>query len=154
MQSFEAIQASINGKTVDHAKRLGLSLSMVGKWQAPSTDFTDSGAYNPLDRLETIIETSLALGNGPERAFAPVRYLAERFGLIVIQPPPPCMALPELHQELARVIKEFGDVLTVSGASFADGEVSKKEAARIKKEANEVLRAVTAFIAKVEEAAG
>lgn len=152
MNSHEAIQSAVNGKTIVHAKKLGVSLSLVSKWQEPSTDFTDSGAYNPLDRIETIIETSRALGNGPKRAFAPIFFLAERFNLIAIYAPTPSRGLPELQCELARLTKEFGDVLTAAGESFADGEVSKKEAARIKKEGHELLRAVSTFMAKVDEA--
>lgn len=154
MQTHEAIQAAINGKTVDHARKLGLSLSMLSKWQEPSIDYTDSGAHNPLDRIETIIETSLALCNGPERALAPIHYLAERFNLIIIQAPPPGKELSELHQELAKLTREFGDVLSVSGAAFSDGDVSKKEARRIDKEGHELLRAVMSFLAKVKESAG
>ena len=87
MKSYEAIQRAINGKTIEHAKALGISLSSVTKWQEPHLDFTDSGSYNPLDRIESITEKSLSLGNPPDRAYAPLQYLTERFGVIMLRLP-------------------------------------------------------------------
>lgn len=153
MHSHAAIQAAVNGKSLFHAKRLGVSLSLVSKWQEPSTDFTDSGAYNPLDRLETIIETSLSLGNGPERAYAPAYYLAQRFGMIIIQAPAPGKTLPELHRELSRLTREFGDVLSASGAAFADGAVSRREAIEIRDKGLKMQRELATFMAMVDTAA-
>jgi hypothetical protein len=73
MKTFEALQKAINGNTAYHAKRLGLSAPMLHKWQEPHMDWSDSGAYNPLDRIEAIIEIARSLGT--EEALAPVYYL-------------------------------------------------------------------------------
>lgn len=153
MQSHEAIQKPINGKTLAHAKRLGVSLSLVSKWQEPSTEFDDSGAYNPLDRIETIMEGSRAEGNGPERYLAPLHYLAMKFHQIVFSAPAPGKELSELHKELSRITKEFGDLLSVSGEKFSDGEVCSRDARTIRQEVYELQTALSAFLAKVEEAA-
>lgn len=154
MLSHEALQAAINGKTVEHAKKLGLAAVTLNKWQAPTLDFSDSGAYNPLDRIETIIETSRALGNPPERYLAPLYYLGAVFGQIIIPAPDAAHNLSELHRELTRLVKEFGDVLSTTGAKTADGNISRRDARAIKKEAYDLQRSLAAFIAKVEEAAG
>jgi len=149
MESYQAIQAAVNGKSVEHAKRLGVSLSLVSKWQEPSLEFTDSGAYNPLDRVETVIRTSRDLGNEPERHLAPLHYLAAKFGQIVFPAPAPGKNLSDLQQELSKLVKEFGDVLTESGKRLGDGDVSSKDARAITKEAQEVQRALSSFIAKL-----
>jgi len=154
MTSYEAFQKAINGNTIEHAKNLGLSTSAVYKWQEPHTDFTDSGAYNPLDRVERIIEKSLALGVVPDKALAPIHYLAERFNLIVIPAPKVSGSLHEIHKELSRVTKEFGDVLSVTGARLSDGDMSARDAEVITKEAYQLQRTVAAFIACIDRAKG
>lgn len=153
MESHEAIQKTINGKTVPHAKRLGVSVSLVSKWQEPSLDFSDSGALNPLDRIETIMNGSLADGNGPERYLAPIHYLAVKFKQIVIPAPQTSKELPELHQGLMKMTKEFGELLSVSGEKFADGDVSPRDLKAIRQEVYEMQTALSAFLAKVEAAA-
>lgn len=151
MQSHEVIQKSINGKSLAHAKRLGVSLSLVSKWQEPSLDFSDSGAYNPLDRIKTIMDGSKADGNGPERFLAPLHWLAREYRHIAIPLPSPNENLPELHRGLLKMTKEFGDLLSVSGEKFADGDVSRRDALAIRQEAYEMQTVIAAFLAKVEE---
>jgi hypothetical protein len=84
MKSHEALQKAINGKTVEHAKRLGKSTVLINKWQEPHTDFTDSGAYNPLDRIEAIVEESIRQGVPLANALAPIYWLNDRFNLICL----------------------------------------------------------------------
>jgi len=153
MRSHEAIQSAINGKTVEHAQALALSVSAVTKWQEPHLDFTDSGSYNPLDRIESIIEKSLSLGNPPERAYAPIQYLAERFGLIMLALPKTCNGNIEISRELLKTIKEFGELAEAASAALNnDGRISKREAERIEKEAWELIRQTALFIQIVKEA--
>lgn len=152
MKSHEAIQRAINGKTVEHAKALGISLSSVTKWQEPHLDYTDSGSYNPLDRIESIIEKSLSLGNSPERAYAPIQYLTERFGLIMLYLPKTCKGNIEISRELLRTIKEFGDLAEASSEALNnDGKISKREAEKINKEAWELIRQTALFMQAIKE---
>lgn len=151
MHSYEAFQKAIRGYTVDIARRLRLSTSQINKWQQPHADYTDSGSLNPLDRIELIIEGCLANGVSSDEAMSPIFYLAEKFNLIVFAAPKTGKRLSEIQQELSRVTKEFGDVLSVVGARLMDGEMSKRDAEAIKKEAFELQRALAVFIARVDE---
>ena len=151
MQSHEAIHKAIKGKTVEFAKRLGLSSTLVNKWQEPTADWSDSGAFNPVDRTETIIEKALEEGRSPDEAFAPIYYLTERFGLVAI-PLPVCHCLEDLSRELMEAIKEFGHLAAEASDAMTDGRISKDEAARIEEEGNDLLRHVSAFMAKAKEA--
>lgn len=153
MKSFEAFQESIGRDTVEHAKRLRLSLSAVSKWKEPSEDYTDSGSLNPLDRVETVIETALALGRRREASLAPIYFLAERFNLIIIALPKPGCALSDLTANLLKTIEEFGDLTREAGQALADGEIRKEEARRIEKEGNELIRRTAEFIARAKEMA-
>lgn len=151
MRSYEAIQKAISGKTVEFARKLGLSTSLVTKWQEPHTDFTDSGAYNPLDRVETVIETSLSLGNNTDDAYAPIQYLTERFGLILLKLPKSCHDTEAVSKELLQTIKEFGEMAEAAGRALQDGKINPREAGRIEKEAWDLIRQTASFIQKIKE---
>lgn len=152
MKSYEALQQAINGKTVETAKALGIATVTVNKWQEPHTDYTDSGSYNPLDRIETIIEKSLATANCQDAAYAPIYYLAERFNLVAI-PIPGCKCLDDLSKELHASIKEFGHLVSVASEAMGDGRVSKREFERIEEEGQDLIRHTMAFIQKAKELA-
>ncbi|HAK89888.1 MAG TPA: hypothetical protein DCP24_12675 [Nitrospiraceae bacterium] len=152
MRSYEAIQRAINGKTIEHAKALGISSSLVTKWQEPHLDFTDSGSYNPLDRIESIIEKSLSLGNPPERAYAPIKYLEERFGIIGIALPEQLPGMNEISHELLETVREFGQLAEAASKALRDGRITKPEYAKIKKEGWDLIRQVAEFLHKASEA--
>ncbi len=150
MESYEALAQAINRDTIKHAKALRLSLSMVNKWQEPSSDYTDSGALNPLDRIETVIDTALKCDVPKGKAHAPIRYLAHRFGLEVVPVPKSSTSVSELHQQLLRTIKEFGDLAAVSSDALEDQQLSRKERKDITKEGWEVVEATVRYIRMVE----
>lgn len=149
MKSYEALQLAIKGKTIEFARKLGLSTILVNKWQEPHTDFTDSGAYNPLDRIEVIIEEALRQKN-PD-ALAPIWYLAERFNLVIIPLPKINEDISEISDELLKTIKEFGDLAKEASAALQDGRIDRIEAKKIDKEAWELIRQVACFIEAVKK---
>jgi len=150
VKSYEALNRAISRQTVEHARRLHVSTSLVHKWQEPSTDFTDSGAYNPLDRIETIIETALSLGVKTEEAFAPIHYLAERFGQIVIPIPKSENTAAEASKELLKTIQEFGEMAAEASKALRDGKITWQEYDRINREAWELIRQVAVFLRVIE----
>ena len=153
MKSHEAIQAAIAGKTIEHAKRLHKSTSLVNKWMEPSTDYTDSGTHNPLDRIETIIESAISLGTPIDKAFAPVHYLAQRFGLIVIPTPPASGAAGEVSHELMRTVKEFGDLAQQASQAMDDGRITPQEYDAIDREAWHLIQQTCSFLRVAKAAA-
>ena len=153
MHSHESIQTAINGKTIEHAKALHLSPSTLHKWQEPCADFTDSGCYNPLDRIETIVETSISHGTSLDKALAPVQYLNERFGLVVLSLPAEKATVNSCEKELLHVIEEFGDLARESAKALSDGKLRRRKFERIEKEGWEAIRKIAGYIKRVEEAA-
>lgn len=154
MKSYEAIQKAINGKTIEHAKTLGKSISLLAKWQEPALDYTDSGAYNPLDRIEAIVETALKLGEPKESALAPIQYLAEKFSLVMISLPKQHAGNIEISRELLKTIKEFGEMAeAASRALDNDGRVDKREAQKIDKEAWDLIRQTALFVEAIKGSA-
>lgn len=151
MKSYEAIGRAVAGKTVEHAKKLHKSVPLLHKWMEPSTDFNDSGAYNPLDRIETIIESSLSLGTPPDDAAAPIQFLAERFNYILIPIPKTTDSLEVISQELLKTCSEFGDLSRVASRALIDKRLRGSEAAKIEKEAWDLIRQVAVFVQRVND---
>lgn len=153
MESHEALAKTINRHTVAIAKDLGLSTSLINKWQLPHTDFTDSGAYNPLDRIEAIIEQALKLN--PQDAFTPIKWLAEKFGLILIPLPADIpLDTSTLSLELLKTIEEFGDLARVAAEALSDNSLSRSEAKNIQREGHELIRQTSIFMHMVDRVAG
>ena len=150
MKSHEAIQKAINGKTVEHAKRLGKSISLLSKWQEPNTDYTDSGAYNPLDRIEAIVETALRFGEPKENAFSPIYYLNQKFNLIAIQVPEKSSET-EISKGLLKTVKEFGELAAEAAKALEDGTLSPQEFKRIDKEGWDAIKEIASFLHKAKE---
>jgi len=151
MHSYEAMQDAIQGRTVDHAKALGVSNSLVAKWQEPHIDFSDSGAYNPLDRIATVVETALRLGVPKSKTLSPIFYLNHRFGLVCFQMPTPGDG-STVNDALIQTIKEFSDVAQATSESLMDGRISTLDARKIIHEGQEAIRAIGALLHIVKEA--
>jgi hypothetical protein len=149
MRSFEAINKAISGNTVEVAKKLHLSTSLIRKWQEPTADFDDSGAYNPLDRIEEIIDTSIKCRVPEEDALAPIQYLAEKYNLIIIPIPKTTDKPSEIQKELLKTITEFGELAQAASNALLDGKITRAETRRIEKEAWELIRQVAIFTQKV-----
>jgi hypothetical protein len=149
MRSFEAINRAISGNTVEVAKKLHLSSSLIRKWQEPTADFDDSGAYNPLDRIEEIIDTANKCGVPEADALAPIQYLAEKYNLIIIPISKTADKPTEIQKELLKTIKEFGDLAQAASGALLDGKITSTETRRIEKEAWELIRQVAIFTQKI-----
>jgi len=150
MESHEALADTINRKTATYAKALGLSVSTVSKWQEPSFDFTDSGAFNPLDRIETIIRTSLDLGNAPDMALSPVFYLAERFDFVPLLLPKAPPNFADISRTLHKVVAEFGHVINEAADALEDGKITQDERRRIEREARHLYAALGMFLSQIK----
>jgi hypothetical protein len=151
MESYEALSTAINRNTVKHAKALGLATSTVNKWQEPSTDFNDSGSYNPLDRIETIIKTSLEMGTPADAATIPVQYLAQRFNLFVTPLPPTNPGLPNIIEQIHKTTRGFAELIKVSSDAIEDGRFPPETRLCIEKEGIHLLTAVSTLIKMIRE---
>lgn len=150
METYQAMQRAIAGRAVEHAKRLGLKTPTIYKWTEPHTDFEDSGAYNPLDRIHTVCATALHLGIQRSDALAPIYWLNHEFGLV-------CFDMPDVGkggavaEELIRTIKEFSDLTQATSDALGHGRIDKQHRSQIIKEAEEALRAIGALMGLVKE---
>ena len=150
MESYEALANTINRKTAVHAKALGLALSTVSKWQEPSMDFSDSGALNPLDRVETMIQTALILGQPLEQALSPVFYLGDRFEFVPLLLSKGTPNLSDITKQLHRVVKEVGSVIHVSSEALEDGKITPDERRAIEREAQNLYAELGRFLKMIQ----
>lgn len=154
MKSYEAINKAIGRDAVEHAKELHLSSSQIHKWMEPSTDFTDSGSFNPLDRINTVIKKSLSLGAPFKDAHAPLYWLSQECKHISIQIPDEAIDFVSVSHELLQLVSEFGDVVRESTEAMKQEGISRRrELPAIKKEVWELIRQAMRYLKAVESCA-
>lgn len=151
-KSYEAMARCMGGYSVEHAKALRLSTSLMNKWSEPSTDFTDSGALNPLDRIETVMKTAVETGKADDDAFAPLHYLARKMGFVAVPVDPGTVTYEDHVALLALAMGEMGDYTSKHGEALADGKVTLGESRVILREGYEAACAIITAITAVEQA--
>lgn len=149
MKSHEALDRAIGRNAVEFSARISKSSELVNKWRE---DRRSSGAINPLDWVERLVEISLQIETPFEDATAPIQYLAERFGLIVIPLPKIDNRQAAVSEELLKTIHEFGDLAQVTSVALRDGNITWKEHDSISREAWELIRQVAVFLQRVDAA--
>ncbi|MCD6527031.1 MAG: hypothetical protein J7K75_08600 [Desulfuromonas sp.] len=151
MESWEALDRCIDKKTQAVAKRLGVSKELVYRWQQSVHDYSQSGAYNPLDRIEAIVSEMQEQGAGDE-ALLPLSYLAERFNVVLVPLPAVKHLDSAASQSLLRSVAEFGELASVAADAVADGRISREERSDVLREGWQAVEALVAFLRTVEAA--
>jgi hypothetical protein len=150
-RTYEVLNRVIGRNTVEHAKRLRLSTVAVNKWKEPSADFEDSGSLNPLDRIETVIETGLLLNVPTEDAYAPIQYLLRRFPQADSATP----STPEsIQDQLATVMASTSEVIQQTCMALADRQITPAERRDITQQAQRAIHQMQQLIVLVERVAG
>ena len=134
-ESWEALEECIRRDGPRVAKAIHLSPSTIVKWREPLTDedTENSGARNPLDRLEIIISTIEEID--PNRAYVPIQWLNARFGFF-----PPVKMPVGIHSDddVMRALldwnKEFGETNAALSESFEDRRITQDEFKKIERE--------------------
>ncbi len=145
MESYEVMKsavAQVGAKAV--AADMSLSASMIYKWCEPSEGPDAAGADNPLDRLERIREITGETG--------PIEWLCEKAGGFFVENAK-AGAAPEasLFNMTHRIVKEFSEMLhAVSNSMEDDQRIDEKEAAKIRKEWEQLKRVGEAFVTACE----
>ncbi len=146
MTSNHVLKAVVTDHGVKQvAARLGLSTSLVYKWCQPKDGPESSGADNPLDRLQKLMEVT--------NDNRPVEWLCQaRGGFFVMNSV--CMdshqgAILEVTQKLLR---EFSDLLSAISSSYADdGSIDSSEAKDIRRAWEELKSLAEQFVQKCED---
>lgn len=151
MESWEAIRLAVGTDNVKVAKRLGRSTSLIHKWCEPASDFSDSGALNPLDRLEMVMEVALREGRPARDALAPIYYLAQRFDGMFLPPVPKSLESADFARQLCKVMKETGEAVSEAAEALEDGVLSAIERRQTGKALHEAIAELSVFLRMIEE---
>lgn len=150
MHSHDALKRTAKGYFREIAKRLGLSKETIYKWTEPTEDFSASGAYNPLDRIEAMIDEAQRLGVPQVDALAPIHYLAQRFGGFFLPPVPRTCQQKDISHQLCKTMKEVSESFAVAAAALEDDHLTPNERKEMLSSAYEGLHELTALIAMIE----
>ena len=134
-ESWEALEECMRRDGPRVAKALHRSESLVQKWKEKPGDevLENSGARNPLDRVELIIATIEKID--PNRAYVPIKWLNARFGFF-----PPVKMPVGIHSDddVMRALldwnKEFGETNAALSESFEDRRITQDEFKKIERE--------------------
>lgn len=139
MESHEVLREvyrKVSAKQI--AADLGLSLSLIYKWAEPS-DEHGSGAVNPLDRLETLLDST------QDRRI--VQWICERAGGYYIRNPKTVWPHPHhLIPATNEIVQEFADLLSVIATAANDSQISPKEAKSIRSRWEELKTVTEGFV--------
>jgi transposase len=125
MRSHELLREVLQkGNAKQVAADLNLSLSLIYKWAEPCEE-TGSGATNPLDRIEALVQST---NDGRI-----VQWICERAGGFFIRNPkahwPHSFHLiPATNQ----ILQEFADLLAAVATAATDNRITKSEASDIR----------------------
>ncbi len=146
MESHEVLHLAIRGRAgvKEVAAGLGLSTSLVYKWCQPSNGDSAAGSANPLDRLDHLCRLT--------KSQEPILWLCERLGGLFVSNPPPRQLRPaDLLPATCHILREFSDLLDVITRSAEnDGEIDEREAARIRREWENLKRIAEEFVIACE----
>jgi len=123
---------------------MGLSQSLIYKWCQPSSGEDASGAENPLDRVLEICRIT-----GDEHA---IDWLCQQTDSFRTENPEThTLTSPTFLENTQSILKEFSDVLEAVTESYAHGnEIDETEAARIRKEWEELKSIAETFVQACE----
>ena len=150
MESSEALAICIGKHVKEVAKRLVRSVPLIYRWTQATHDYSESGALNPLDRIEAIVSESLSQGSDRGDALLPIRWLASRFNLVVIDVPVTGDCESDAVRAMLDTVKEFGELAAASSEAMADGSISRTDRRSILKEGREVQESLARYLAVVE----
>ena len=143
--TWKALNELFDGNVIEYARDLGLSTKTLYRWQEPTTDFTDSGAYNPLDRLITMSATALRLGKSRKHALTLLRCHADNLHQATVDIQPTMRSPKEIMAELSSLIKEFSTVTAATSTALSDGRISRLDSYNIQRASWELIHAVVGF---------
>jgi len=92
--------------------------------------------------LRLVVPLTLASGND-----ALIRHLAEACGGVFFRVP--VVAAVQDVSALATIVREFGELLEEVSTATADGRVTADELARVRREANDVITAIAAYVERL-----
>jgi len=145
MKSHELLREVLQTTSAKQiASDLNLSLSLIYKWaETPNADL-GTGALNPLDRVDQLIQST----QDPRV----IHWLCQRAGGFFIRNPKTHHSHPDfLIPATNQIVQEFADLLAVIANAAGDNHIDTAEAKKIRKRWEELKAVTETFVACCEQ---
>lgn len=151
MESWQAWRITTGRFSNEIAKRLGRSVNLIGKWGRPCEDYSETGAYNPSDRLIGAVEEVLRQGHPQKDAFAVIYQITSHFDGIFLPPVPRTINTHEITKQIAVSMREAAEAFAKAAEAIEDDEISPNERRAFLREAYEAIESLTLLVRMFEE---
>ncbi len=139
MESHEVLRQTLEKSSPKEiAAELGVSLSLVYKWSQPNDDEGGSGTTNPLDRVVRLFKVT-------NDDFI-IHWLCRQTGGFFVKNPAVGRKDFDLMPTTQSIVQMFADLLTAISKAASDHNITKKEAAEIRHEWDELKRFTEGFV--------
>lgn len=144
MRSHELLKEMLKTTSAKQiAAELGLSLSLIYKWAEPPAADDGSGANNPLDRIEQLLDVT-----GDKRI---AQWVCERAGGFFITNPEAKAHPYQLIPATNSIVQEFADMLQVIAMAAGDQSVTADEARKIRSRWENLKSVTEGFVRSAEQ---
>ena len=158
-RSYQVLDQVIDrGEATDVARVLSCSPQLIRDWcRAPETseEFSNTGKFNPLDRIRAIVSVIRESDGSAERAYPIGQYVANMLGgVFVPMPQANRQQDSELVRHVSAILKETGEAVEATRLAYFDkdtpGRISTQERNVCEHEIREAIVALVQFLNWVE----
>lgn len=145
MKSYELLREVLKTTSAKQvAADLGLSLSLIYKWAETPNEDLGTGALNPLDRVDQLIQST----QDPRV----IHWLCQRAGGFFVKNPKTHHSHPDfLIPATNQIVQEFADLLAVIANAAGDNHIDVAESKVIRKRWEDLKTVTETFVACCEQ---
>lgn len=145
MKSHELLREVLKTTSAKQiAADMSLSLSLIYKWAETPNEDLGTGAANPLDRVDQLIQST--------RDPRVIHWLCQRAGGFFVRNPKTHHSHPDfLIPATNQIVQEFADLLAVIASAAGDNHIDTGESKIIRKRWEELKTVTETFVACCEQ---
>lgn len=145
MKSHELLREVLKTTSAKQvAADMGLSLSLIYKWAETPNEDLGTGAANPLDRVDQLIQST----QDPRV----IHWICQRAGGFYVKNPKTHHSHPDyLIPATNQIVQEFADLLAVIANAAGDNHIDVSEAKTIRKRWEDLKTVTETFVACCEQ---
>jgi hypothetical protein len=145
MKSHELLREVLKTTSAKQvAADMGLSLSLIYKWAETPNEDLGTGAANPLDRVDQLIQST----QDPRV----IHWICQRAGGFYVKNPKTHHSHPDyLIPATNQIVQEFADLLAVIANAAGDNHIDASEAKTIRRRWEDLKTVTETFVACCEQ---
>ncbi len=145
MKSYELLREVLKTTSAKQvAADMGLSLSLIYKWAETPNEDLGTGAANPLDRVDQLIQST----QDPRV----IHWICQRAGGFFVTNPKTHHSHPDfLIPATNQIVQEFADLLAVIAGAAGDNHIDASESKTIRKRWEDLKTVTETFVACCEQ---